>query len=70
MISPGGNRLMADMFLLNDHFGENPGEIVRIQVADDGRSQIKAKGDGEEFRVIDTGTCTLPDAAHADGAHS
>jgi hypothetical protein len=65
LIGPDGNRFRIEMFLLNDHFGESPGEVVRIQIGGDGKSRIEAKGEGGVIRVIDSGTCELPDAAHS-----
>lgn len=62
LIRSAGDGFDVEIFLLNDHFGENPGDVVRIQVDDDGRSQMEAKGPGGVARTIDTGTCTLPDA--------
>lgn len=62
LISSAGHRLAIDMYLLNDHFGENPGEVVRIRVGGDGRSKMEARGIRGVVRTIDTGTCTLPDA--------
>jgi hypothetical protein len=62
LMNSAGYRLAIEMYLLNDHFGENPGDVVRIQVAGDGRSLMQAKGAGGVVRTIDTGTCTLPEA--------
>jgi hypothetical protein len=62
LISAAGHRLVVEMYLLNDHLGETPGETVRILVADDGRSRIEARTPGGGVRTIDTGVCILPDA--------
>ena len=62
LVRAAANGFDVEIFLLNDHFGENPGDVVRIRVAGDGRSLMEAKGPGGVVRTIDTGTCTLPDA--------
>lgn len=61
LISAAGTRLAVEMFLLNDRLGENPGETVRIMVADDGRSWIEARASRGGVRTIDTGVCIFPD---------
>jgi len=65
LMSSADHRLAIEMYLLNDHFGENPGEVVRIRVGADGRSQIEARSSRGAARTIDTGTCTLPAAGHS-----
>ena len=61
LISADGYRLVVGMFLLNDRLGENPGETVRIMVAEDGQSRIEARAPRGGVRTIDTGVCIVPD---------
>lgn len=65
LISSQKDRLAVEMFLLNGDFGTQPGEVLLIRVAEDGRSRMEARAVGGVVRTIDTGTCTWPDGAHS-----
>jgi|LakMenEpi03Aug12_release.lakeMendotaPanAssembly.Ray.scaffolds.fasta_scaffold110700_4 hypothetical protein len=62
LVDPGNQRFSIEMFLLNDSFGQEPGEVLWIQVGRDGKARMEAKGSGGAIRVIDTGACVLPKA--------
>ncbi|MCP9805309.1 hypothetical protein KBY71_02085 [Cyanobium sp. T1B-Tous] len=63
IISSRDHRLKSELFLLNDHFGEKPGEVVFVEVRDDGISRMEAKAVSGAIRQIDSGTCSLRHAA-------
>ena len=66
LVQPGpGNRYAVELFLLNDHFGERPGEKVVIRVGEDGRSRVEATGVEVNPRVIDFGTCSSAGYQHS-----
>lgn len=60
LISPDANRFKFELFLLNDHFGEKPGEVVFVDVSEDGGTRMVARAASGSTRVIDSGTCKLP----------
>ena len=57
LVEAGSDRYVLDIFLLNDHFGENTGETVRLRLAKDGQGLIEARREGTPARRIDRGTC-------------
>lgn len=52
-----------ELFLLNDHFGEKPGEQLTLHIAADGRSTFRVRAAGVAERIIDFGTCSRQAAA-------
>lgn len=58
LIAPEGGRFRLELFLLNDRFGEKPGEVVMVQVDGDGRSRIEARNPQGRIRLLDFGTCS------------
>ena len=58
LITPGGSRFRLELFLLNDQFGEKPGEVVLVRVDRDGRSRLEARNQQGQIRLLDFGTCS------------
>jgi hypothetical protein len=58
LLKSGAGEHRIELFLLNDHFGEKPGELLTLHIAADGRSTFRARGAGVSERIIDFGTCS------------
>lgn len=58
LIRSPSHRFIFEMFLINDHFGEMPGEVLLVKIREDGRSEMHARSLNGTIRPIDSGRCT------------
>lgn len=58
LVRGGDSRQLVEFFLVNDEFGQKPGETVLLRLAADGRSRIEARSPQGRIRTLDFGTCT------------
>jgi hypothetical protein len=64
LVAPGGSRHVIELFLLNDRFGEQPGEQLIVRVAADGQAFLEGRRADRSLRQIDVGRCSPHRDAH------